>query len=492
MRDLLIAFEKAKKNIVKVAVIQSIERLIQPLQTSAVSKTHNESLLWTEIINLYKKAKKWCSNDDLRPAALSLMAVILVNSRIDMFASNIDSFINSELCSKNKVREYAYAPILQLLRGRFFEDTLDHVEEMIKGTYDAGLFFSSITRAQDEQTHGTVSNRLNNIVSMMLFQKKGPLPEEHKETIVLIVAQIAAYSMTFGAKIISQLLDTSRAGNSPDCYYIGVKALRIILDPASGFQTYAFSRIEPDFQVLLRDFPYDLKPSLLSIYTYINEVVGVHFLGTSGKVIDLAGTEQNPELFKGDFTLSISQLVFFNGLESSTPTTGSSNFLSNVGSVGSLSARKTMSLSSINQFENTITSSPILLDFQSLTTHNESTLNTNDSLSRHDSDDTIAKTIAGWFTAVGCPLKDAGKYCHSSNLTDKARLKRKILRSEQLNALDILEQLLPIIKFAPSPEFIGGKYFIGSLLTHPVLNIGVAVGKTLIATFKNYSDLRLG
>ena len=100
--------------------------------------------------------------------------------------------------------------------------------------------------------------------------------------------------------------------------------------------------------------------------------------------------------------------------------------------------------------------------------------------------------MGGWFAAVGAPLKDIGKYCHSSSLIDKARLKKKNLKYEQVVALDIFEEFLLVIKFAPSPDFIGGKHFIVSYLTHAIPSIGTEVAITLTFIFRNYPDLRLG
>jgi hypothetical protein len=254
---LIVLCDKNKRIVIKQAIIKLLERVVQPFIFKN-EKTAEDLLIWSEIEMLFKKARKWSTAQELRQCALHLMTIIMVNSRMNFFAANIDSFLCTDLCSKMKVRPYAYECLLQLLRGRYYQDTLMNYEDAIRGTYLTGRHFSFLTRAPAEESFDTVSNRLNSITNMMFFQRKYPIPEEYLDISVAIAVQVAAHNIALGAKTISQLLDTTRMNHSSESYYVALKALRIILDPDSGFKKFAYSNNDPECNMILQEFPYNL------------------------------------------------------------------------------------------------------------------------------------------------------------------------------------------------------------------------------------------
>ncbi|KAJ3257292.1 hypothetical protein HK103_004846 [Boothiomyces macroporosus] len=499
MKELNTLMDKAKKNAVKVAIIQTIERLIQPQQAIGEKQPH-EAVVWIEISNIYKKAKKWASTEELQEAALHLMTIILVNSRIDFFAANIDSFINTDLCSKSKIRPYAYRCILQLLRGRYYQDTIQNFEDTVHGNYIPGRHFGFLTREPNEQSFGNVSNRLNNIADMLFFRRKTPIEDEFLDIAAAITVQIAAHSINLGAKLISQLLDTSRVDNLPIYYYIGLRALRIILDPESGFQNFAVSKNDSEFSFVINDFPYDLTPSISAIYTYMDSQIGVHVLGSNGQVIELGLDEERKkaaasEQVQNDSLMAMLSNTLTNAnlddVEEVTPLSASTgSLLRNYKSAGSINAlgmhnSPAGSRSSL-LFSDVISSNGNLFN----STPEPSTVAALDAV-----DVLIPETIAKWFAAVGVDGKEIGKYVLESPMIDKVRLKKKAalkVKVDQKHAFLLLQEIIFIVQLVPTPEFIGGDFFIGTYINHFKDDIAVDVSYSLLNVFKNHPDLRIG
>jgi hypothetical protein len=485
IKELIVLYDKAKKAAVKNAIIQLLERIVQPHQSETVRRPE-ETLVWPEIAVLYKKARKWANSDDTKESALHLMTVILVNSRIDFFASNIDAFLNTDLCPKLKVRPYAYRCLLQLLRGKYYQDTLGNYEDAIRGTYVPGRHFSFLTRLPNEQSFGTMSNRLNAISDMMFFRKKYPIPEEFLDISASIVVQIAAHSITLGAKLISQLLDTTRVDHSAESYYIGLRSLRIILDVDSGFQAFAASRVDAEFNMVIRDFPYDITNQISAIYEYMESQIGVNITGSSGQVLDVCTDAKISKIDPDASTASALKILSqsFNSLvvddsdELSQPTPGSPVRKSKLDmSPGSPTLRRGSLLSSIPN----LLAAPSALDLTGIETADDTSY--------------IAETMTGWFDAVGARGKNVQKYSIQSMLFDKSRIKKAKglkLNAEQKHAISLLQELILIIQFVPSPEFIGGHFFIGGFLAFYRSDIANDVALALINIFKTFPDLRLG
>ncbi|KAJ3320881.1 hypothetical protein HDV06_004777 [Boothiomyces sp. JEL0866] len=499
MKELNTLMDKAKKNAVKVAIIQTFERLIQPQQAVGEKQPH-ETMIWIEISNIYKKAKKWAGTEELQEAALHLMTIILVNSRIDFFAANIDSFINTDLCSKSKIRPYAYRCILQLLRGRYYQDTIQNFEDTVHGNYVPGRHFGFLTREPNEQSFGNVSNRLNNIADMLFFRRKAPIEDEFLDIAAAITVQIAAHSINLGAKLISQLLDTTRVDNLPIYYYIGLRALRIVLDPESGFQTFAVSRNDSEFSFVINDFPYELTPSISAIYTYMDSQIGVHVLGSNGQVIELGLDEERKKSSSGEQVQNETLMAMLSNTLSNTNLDENEDLTPLSASTGSL-LRNYKSGGSINALgvHNSPAGSRSSLLFSDVISSNGNLFNSAPEPSAVAALDTvdilIPETVAKWFAAVGVEGKEIGKYVLDAPLIDKARLKKKAalkVKVDQKHAFLLLQEVIFIVQLVPTPEFIGGDFFIGTYINHFKDDIAVDVSYSLLNVFKNHPDLRIG
>ncbi|KAI8900095.1 hypothetical protein BC833DRAFT_583265 [Globomyces pollinis-pini] len=502
IKDLSHLVEKVKKPVVKVALIQTLERVVQPLQVSG-ERSHHETTLWTEISNLYKKAKKWLAVEELRPSTLQLMTIIMVNSRIDFFVEHIDSYLNSDMWPKMKLKPYTYTCILQLLRGRYYQDTIENFEDVINGTYVPGRHFSYLTRLPNEQSFGSVSNRLNLISDIVLLRRKESIPEEYLDTCAAIVVQIAAHSIVLGAKLISQLIDTTRVDNNAESYYLGLRALRTILDNDSGFSKYSASKSDPQFGIVLKDFPYELTPSISSIYTFMESQIGCSVVGTNGKVLDLISMAREVNPAKHEVQPSTGMMAM---LHSSLNQLSLSSQL-----LTSPSSNASQSQNLLEDGEDTITAlkstraalesngagrrrSSLLVDIHKKSSSTSSISSEFESNSI-ESDESITKALIEWFKLMGYEGKDVSKFVLTSSLEDKVRMKKKQaikMKPEQKHALLLFHELMIIVRLVPTPEFIGGNLFIGTFLNHSKDDIAIRAANTICAIFKNHPDLRIG
>lgn len=143
-------------------------------------------------MTLFKKAKKWLAQESTRDASLSLMSVILANSKIDFFAQNVDSFINIDLCPKGKMKPYAYPCILRFLRGRYYQDTLENYQQD-SGADLIGKHYSFEMRPKNEQSSGPINNRIHLLAELMFFKSKAEFSSRDREIAVAIVVQFVAH-----------------------------------------------------------------------------------------------------------------------------------------------------------------------------------------------------------------------------------------------------------------------------------------------------------
>ncbi|KAJ2998905.1 hypothetical protein HDV02_003880 [Globomyces sp. JEL0801] len=502
IKDLSHLVEKVKKPVVKVALIQTLERVVQPLQVSG-ERSHHETTLWTEISNLYKKAKKWLAVEELRPSTLQLMTIIMVNSRIDFFVEHIDSYLNSDMWPKMKLKPYTYTCILQLLRGRYYQDTIENFEDVINGTYVPGRHFSYLTRLPNEQSFGSVSNRLNLISDIVLLRRKESIPEEYLDTCAAIVVQIAAHSIVLGAKLISQLIDTTRVDNNAESYYLGLRALRTILDNDSGFSKYSASKCDPQFGIVLKDFPYELTPSISSIYTFMESQIGCSVVGTNGKVLDLISMAREVNPAKHEVQPSTGMMAMLHSslnqlsLSSQLLTSPSSNASGNQNLLEDGEDTITALKSTRAALESNGAGrrrSSLLVDIHKKSSSTSSISSEFESNSI-ESDESITKALIEWFKLMGYEGKDVSKFVLTSSLEDKVRMKKKQamkMKPEQKHALLLFHELMIIVRLVPTPEFIGGNLFIGTFLNHSKDDIAIRAANTICAIFKNHPDLRIG
>ncbi|KAH9273786.1 hypothetical protein BASA83_003780 [Batrachochytrium salamandrivorans] len=541
MRELVIFHDKIRKTSLKIAAIQALERLIQPLGFGT-KQMINDANIWNEIAEIYKKARKWSTFDDEKPAALHLMVIILVNARFEFFAQNIDSFLNADLCPKAKVKPYSFECILQLLRGRYYVDTREHWRGRANGTFQFGKSYGSLTRAPEDQSSGGVANRLNIICELLFFRRKGPIPDDYLDVCVDIVVQITAHNLHIGLKLISELMNTNSVDSGPDVFYIGVCALRTIVNPESGFSTYAFCKSEDNFENILQEFPFELELNFTHILNYIDVQVGVGVMGTSGQVLDplvnpadiksssLPTRHFSSEVRSRDDILSMlrSAVDITSSQLSASPDEHAP--LSPTLSLGNLNLRQlpgsplnrsatsrlmreaALSGATSGSSVDSISGSDGLQhkdsQFSLLDTYRDSYRRDSQlglsplapstlfqDISSKELDEKVHMTIKEWFDVCHADGKTPAKYHITASLTDHALIRKRDnmkLRSEQRLALRLLKEVIRTTPFIPTPELIGGNLFIGAYLNHASDEIGAEVVLAMRTIFERYPPLRIG
>ncbi|KAI8928058.1 hypothetical protein BC831DRAFT_397976 [Entophlyctis helioformis] len=547
IRELAAFYDRSKKTPVKIAIIQALEHLIQPLDFCAnVPRVSWESSLWNEIADVYKKARKWVSVDDDKSAALSLLVAVLVNARFDFFAQNIDGFINSDLFPKGKVKAHAYQCILQLLRGQYFVNTREHWRQRANGTFELGQAYASLTRAPEDQSPGSVANRLTAIAELVFFRRKSAIADEHLDICSDIVVQIAAHNFQIGLKLIADLMNTNSVDSGPDSFYIGVRALRTIVSPESGFSSFAYSKHENDFFTILKEFPYDLEVNITHILNYIDVQIGINLLGTAGHALDPSTTVAASQLVvpltrafssdlrpQDDILAMLSSAIEISGFSTAdeSPAGGSPGSVTsptqtnattqqlqqlqlNSRTNGAISLNRTQAARLLREMPGPATGSEIgqgskrdtrlsILDSYRISYRRDSELGlsplvipsfTQDA-STKETNEKVSSTIREWLDLCRVDGKTPSKYLVASSLVDTVRQRKRTalkLKPEQRLAVRMFKEVVRLLPYVPMPELVGGNLFIGAYLNHILEDVASEAALSMRTIFERYPIMRTG
>jgi hypothetical protein len=276
---------------------------------------------------------------------------------------------------------------------------------------------------------------------------------------------MAAQHLPFALNKISRLLDTTTAGSSFDMYYIAIRALRIMLDPSSGFLKFAPATPSQDLTLIISNFIQDsITDNLGPIYQMLEEEAGVASMGTNPSPLN-------------NFIIS----PFHGGLQRD--------------SIGLFSAHHLLSSNdeSLGQVSGTLLnlapkSSGILNE---TSTHGQLIEPVAQIFEPSAIDEVIMKTMTNWFTAVGIRGKKVEKYFHDSTIFEEKNSRRKVPKTEHKSALAILFELFSLIKYCPFEYFVGSQFFIGTYITHVDQTLGRYSAHILLSIFETKPDLRL-
>ncbi|KAJ3049692.1 hypothetical protein HK097_009334, partial [Rhizophlyctis rosea] len=112
LSHLLTHLDRSKKTSIRIACIHALERAIQPLDFTSSQKTLTpwENTLLAFLKDLHKRAQRWVlTSEDLRPATMKLIAVLLTNMPPYYFAQHVDPYISVELCPRPKLKPHVYS-----------------------------------------------------------------------------------------------------------------------------------------------------------------------------------------------------------------------------------------------------------------------------------------------------------------------------------------------------------------------------------------------
>ncbi|TPX32743.1 hypothetical protein SmJEL517_g04215 [Synchytrium microbalum] len=299
IRELSNQIDRTKKTVVRVAAIQALEYIIRPLDyTSAGGKPRQpwEVMLVDEIYELYKRARRWAVDEQVRRCSFRLIVAILVNSPYEFFRSHIDNFVLKDLIiattvnpqSKRKpdmFRPFVYECVLQLLRGRFYTDTKDQARQRIARTFSQSASFMFMTRPLGEEPAEVINRRLKDMADALFFKRTRTFGVENLDVCVDLTVQMGVQNLAIAFRVIQSLME-NKVSQDLESQYIGVKALRIILDPESSFGAAAQARGDRDFDAVVTDLPYEFENLLSQILHQCDFQAGIAALGKSQNVFE--------------------------------------------------------------------------------------------------------------------------------------------------------------------------------------------------------------
>lgn len=453
-------------------------------------------------------ARNWISHEDLRENAMRLMVCILVNSSDAFFKENIDQFINRNLTSKSKNGSICYQAILDLLYGYYKPDS----REEIKNSSEVGLQFAASIRPDS-----FIANLVNYLCDFVFFTTLNSPNYDSFEIITCIVLQIAAFNIALGNNLLHHL-------QSPESNLmfraIGIKCIRIILDPTSGFQKHARSKRDPDFTKIIGDLPLQFEPNIISAYKLIDGIIGLNVMGTNGYVVDSIVDEKSFTIPNPEKDIPDEKICEFLVLGPKRTILRESRLFSNDYSTGSFTSLSVLNRSNNDLFKSvesiTLTKSASESGFNQKLSHESKSVRENvTNLAKSlgdskillyskpekmetyisESNEKVKTALSECFRISNNSKIDLRKYIFDGDLYDQEKVKRKKtmkLTSDQKLAISLLLDILKLLKLIPSPEFLGGSLFIGTYLNHSRDEIAIEVAKTFKSIFIDFPELRIG
>ncbi|KAI8802456.1 hypothetical protein BJ742DRAFT_542930 [Cladochytrium replicatum] len=511
IRDYCGLFDRVKKTAVRVAIIVALERLVQPLDYSAPSQIEPwETPLINEIVELHKRAKKWAQSEDLRGAALRLVAIILVNSKIDYFGKNIETYLREDLCGKTKIKPYIYDCLLQLLRGRYYLDTLLHARQRVNGTFNISEAYAFVTRPLGEEASDEVVKRLREIADLLFVRRKGPIGEENLDTCAEIVVQMAVHNLDITLRLMQHLFHAATNANAEgntEVLYVVLRALRTVVDASeSGFAGTA------ERAAYLAEQAFEFAPRIVQILALCEHHVGMNVFGRAGRVVEppswwegkvknalaaaeaakpgglgvsSGGNEEGVYTGRqpGDDIVSmlgdgVERMRFEDGDEQLNSLLGIRR-----GSVGTVRTDAGSLVGSVAEAPAAAAGAGAVkgTDGESIYAMNSK----------------VVSAVTEWYKGVGVNLQGdvASKLVETTSLVDPAQSNRfkkgDALKGEQAMLVKLLKEALRIVPCMPVPALVAGELFVGMYVVHCNESVAYEAGLAIQKIFFRYPDTRI-
>ncbi|ORY26372.1 hypothetical protein LY90DRAFT_513796 [Neocallimastix californiae] len=519
--------ERHKKSSVRIAIIQTLERIVQPfnywvVESVEIQEPQNtyESTLWAEMIELYRKAKRWYTVDELKESSLKLITVILINSKIDFYAQNIEGYIAQDLFPKNKVKNHIFESILQLLRGQYFEDSKANSRAKLNDTFTIAPAWGYLTRPVTEESAEAVTNRLQDFSERLFIRRKSPIPQEYLDTCVSIVLQMAAQNLYMTLKsTITCLLDTS--SQNFENHYIAIRALNIISDAESGFADHAICRYDERFNLLLDDIPADFEQQLVRAIQLAQNIVGIQVLGKSQRVLEPIpfweyNDQDKEELDYDSLYGKLEDFYTIGNVENANLNTNNMLTVNTLGRNMDHRDRggndqQWYSLSRVSNIPPVARRMTTIEDNLNISQHTQppsnsgstTNLNTTTGLEkvpkRDAANKNVQKALTHWCEARGVPPASIPSIIKTpvsntgNRYSNKNQMSSKKSKNEQYAlVIKLFIECIRLIPFMPAPELVSGPYCIARYLIHSMEDIACEVSFTLQKMFARIPETRLG
>ncbi|KAI8622831.1 hypothetical protein BC830DRAFT_1223695 [Chytriomyces sp. MP71] len=496
VKELVSHFERNKKTVVRLCILQTIEKLVQPLDFTRREALESwESGLNREMMELYKTVARWGStSEDLRAAATRVCVVIVVNSSFEFFQPTISSLL-LDLLNRPKAKPYVYHCILQLLRGRWFADTKQNAYNRLRGLYSAVEAYGFLCRPVDQESRQSVADRIKFIADSLFVRRKERISVDNLEIVVEILIQMAAHSLDVTLKLVSFFLNNRTAENCDNCY-VGVRAIRAIIDPESGFLNHAScGTLDPNFADIVNSIPYEFDTSLVALIQFCDSLSGISVLGISGLLVEPGSANvpigdieevrpnskngKQPPAWGGGMSSKVEQMY----------ARGDADLVAMLNeSMDTMSIRNSISYSMADSLSSPISREDAkkIQPGLSLDTIKEKNVE-------------VRSALVAWYDKVGSPKTNVDKFAFASTLEPSNAHPAPAVpidrtgkeRPDLIIVLMLFREILRTIPFIPQPDLVIGKLFIGPYLLHSHLELARETSQTLERTFIKYPEFRI-
>ncbi|KAJ3069221.1 hypothetical protein HDU98_007718 [Podochytrium sp. JEL0797] len=497
IRDLVAHFERTKKTVVRLAIIQCLEKIVQPMDFTASEGLEPwESQLHREMMELYKTLTKWGNaSEDLKAAATRACITILTNVSYEFFQPSMSALL-VDLVSKPKIKPFVYHSVLLILRGRFFLDTKETALSKLLDKFTVEEGFSYLCRHPGEESQHIISDRIKFIADSLFVRRKERIPTDCIDVVIEILVQMAAQSLDVTVKLLTFLLSNKTLENAENCY-LALRAFRNIIDPESGFLSNATcSRVDPHFAEIINGIPYELDYNLVALVQFCDSIAGISVLGISGLLVE-------PGQVKADDSVAAvlaaakasGRLSVLNGSNMSNKVErmyarGDTDLIAMLSeSMETMSMRNSVNFTNLDTFWNAgpaLETKKILqkeLSAETIEEHNGKV---------HDA-------VQDWYIKCGQPKSNVKKFAFSSTLESSAAQPASAIpidrtgrdRFDLIIILQLFREVIRILPFVPQPELVSGKLFIGPYLLHSHLELAQETSTSMERIFVKYPELRI-
>ncbi|KAJ3026654.1 UNVERIFIED_CONTAM: hypothetical protein HDU68_005289 [Siphonaria sp. JEL0065] len=496
IRELVAHFERTKKTVIRLAIIQCLEKIVQPLDfTLSEGMEPWESQIHREMMDLYKTVTKWGNaSDDLKAAATRVCITILVNSSYEFFQPTVSALL-VDLVNKPKIKPYVYHSILQILRGRFFLDTKDTALSKLVSKFSKEEGFGHLCRPFGEESQQIISDRIKFIADSLFVRRKDRIPTDCVDVVIEILVQMAAHSLDVTLKLLSYLLHNKSIENSENCY-LALRTIRSIIDPDTGFLTNSnCSRTDPRFAEIINGIPYEFDASLVSLIQFCDSVAGISVLGISGLLVEPGqGQTEDSVASLVAAAKASGRLSVLNGSMTSKVekmyARGDTDLVAMLSeSMETMSMRNSVNFSNLDTFWN---AGPALETKKIL----QKDLSSEEI---EEQNNKVHDTVQDWYNKCGQPKDNIKKFAFSSTLESVAAHPTPVVpidrsgreRHDLLIILQLFREVIRILPFIPQPELVSGKLFIGPYLLHSHLDLAKETSSTMERLFVKYPEMRI-
>ncbi|KAI9352177.1 hypothetical protein BDR26DRAFT_929634 [Obelidium mucronatum] len=475
IRELVGHYERTKKTVVRLAIIQCLEKIVQPLDfTLSEGMEPWESQLHREMMDLYKTVSRWGNaSEDLKAAATRVCITILANASYEFFQPTLSALL-VDLVNKPKIKPYVYHGVLQILRGRFFLDTKDTALSKLINKFSTEESFGYLCRPFGEESQQVISDRIKFIADSLFVRRKDKIPTDCMDVVNEILKSVE---------------------NAENCY-LALRAIRNIIDPDTGFLTNSTcSRVDPRFAEMINGIPYEFDASLVNLVQFCDSVAGISVLGISGLLVEPGQGQTDDSVASAIAAAKASgRLSVLNGSMSSKVekmyARGDTDLVAMLSeSMETMSMRNSVNFSNLDTFWN---AGPALETKKIL----EKDLSSKEI---DDQNDIVHDTVKDWYAKIGQPKENIKKFAFSSTLENGAthavpsapidRSGRE--RHDLLVILQLFREIIRILPFIPQPELVSGKLFIGPYLLHSHLALAKETSSSMERVFIKYPEMRI-